>query len=457
MPATVRTAARQIRAGELSPEELAEICLARTRAVDPQVRAFVRIDESTVRAQARELARDARAGIIRGPLHGVPVAIKDVIDVAGVPTRCGSQVTDPVPAGADAPAVRRLRDAGAVIFGKTHTHEFAHGVTTPPTSNPFDLDRIPGGSSGGSAAAVASGQCPAALGSDTGGSIRVPSALCGVSGLRPLRAEVPVRGIAAFSPRLDTCGPIARDVRDLALLYEVLADRACPLAGDISGFRVGVVDPAGLGKLGEGIAEAVAAATEVLVSAGVEERPVAVPAFEAWSAARAQYVLTDFLAVHRDADFYPRRAHRYTAEVAAYLRHAETITASTRAEATVELQRLARRLEVACDDVQVVVLPTTAVTARPKAECAFDPDRPGRAAVIGTLMRLCGPFSWCGWAAVSVPCGVDTEGMPIGLQIAGRDVPTVLAVAAAYQDRTGHHLREVMPARRTGAAVSFAD
>ena len=445
MPATVRAAAHQIRAGELSPEELVDMCLARTRAVDEQVRAFVGIDEPAVRARARELALDMSAGLSRGPLHGVPIAVKDVIDVAGVPTRCGSQVTDSAPAVVDAPAVRRLRDAGAVIFGKTHTHEFAHGVTTPPTRNPWNLDRIPGGSSGGSAAAVASGQCLAALGSDTGGSIRVPAALCAVSGLRPVRGDVPVNGVAAFSPRLDTCGPIARDARDLALLYEVLADRACPLPGDISGLRVGFVDPAGLGELGEGIAEAVGAATEVLVSAGVGVRPAPVPAFDAWSAARAQYVLTDFLAVHREAGFHPQRADRYTPEVAAYLRHAETITAGARSAAIAELEGLARRLESACHGVDVVVLPTTPVTAPRRADCGFDADRPGRAEVIGTLMRLCGPFSWCGWAAVSVPCGFDADGMPIGLQIAGRAVGTVLAVAAAFQDRTAHHLPELIP------------
>lgn len=456
MPTTVRTAAGRIRAGDLTPEDLAEMCLVRVRAVDAQVRAFVGVDESAVRAQARELTREARAGHLRGPLHGVPLAVKDVIDVAGVPTRCGSKVTDPAPADADAPAVRRLRDAGALIFGKTHTHEFAHGVTTPPTRNPWNPDRIPGGSSGGSAAAVASGQCLAALGSDTGGSIRVPSALCGVSGLRPARHEVPVQGVAAFSPRLDTCGPIGRDARDLALLHEVLADRACPLACDVGGLRAGVVDPADLGELGDGVADAVAAATEVLVAAGVTVRPVSVPAFGAWSAARAQYVLTDFLAVHRDADLYPRRAHHYTAEVAAYLRHAETITAEERAAATAELDGLARRLQAGCDGVDVVVLPTTAVTAPRRADCVFDPARPGRAAVVGTLMRLCGPFSWCGWAAVSVPCGLDADGMPIGLQIAGRTVRTVLAVAAAFQDRTGHHLPELLPGGQAGDAVPVA-
>ena len=443
LPTSVRTAARLIRDGSLTADTLAEMCLHRVRAVDPQVRAFVGVDEPAVRAQARELTREARAGRLRGPLHGVPVAVKDVIDVAGVPTRCGSNVTDPVAAAADAPAVARLRAAGALIFGKTHTHEFAHGVTTPPTRNPWDLARIPGGSSGGSAAAVASGQCLAALGSDTGGSIRVPSALCGVSGLRPGRDDIPVDGVAAFSPRLDTCGPIGRDVRDLALLHAVLSGRRGTVPSDVGGLTAGIVG-AQTGELGDGVGEAVAAVADVMAEAGVQARPVSVPPFEAWSAPRAQYVLTDFLDVHRDADFYPQRTDRYTAEVAGYLRHAETIPAAARTAAIAALDELARCLAASCATVDVVVLPTTPVTAPLVRDCAYDPDQAGRAAVIGTLMRLCGPFSWCGWAAVSVPCGFDAGGMPIGVQIAGRSVSTVLAVAAAYQDRTGHHLREPM-------------
>ena len=246
LPTSVRTAARLIRDGSLTADTLAEMCLHRVRAVDPQVRAFVGVDEPAVRAQARELTREARAGRLRGPLHGVPVAVKDVIDVAGVPTRCGSNVT-----------------AGALIFGKTHTHEFAHGVTTPPTRNPWDLEKIPGGSSGGSAAAVASGQCLAALGSDTGGSIRVPSALCGVAGLRPGRDDIPVEGVAAFSPRLDTCGPIGRDARDLALLYAVLSGRRGTPASDVGGLTAGIVG-AQTGELGDGVGEAVAAVAAVM-------------------------------------------------------------------------------------------------------------------------------------------------------------------------------------------------
>ena len=304
-PPTVRSAARGIREGSSSPRELFDRAVARIRAADPVVRAFVAFDEEQARADAEELSREAARGDFRGPLHGVPIAVKDVIDVRGLPTRGGSLVTDDTPAAEDAPAVRRLREAGALLLGKTTTHEFAHGVTTPPTRNPWAVDRIPGGSSGGSAAAVATGQCLAALGSDTGGSIRVPASLCGVSGLRPRPGDVPTAGILPFSPRLDTCGPLARDVADLAVLFEVLSGRRCRPGSGADRLRIGSVPAEALGEVDDEVAAAVDAAVRLLAGAGATVTPVAVPPFDAWSAPRGTFVLADFLDVHRRAGWYP--------------------------------------------------------------------------------------------------------------------------------------------------------
>ncbi|MDV3127551.1 amidase [Mycobacterium sp. 21AC1] len=441
MPTSVRSAAEQIRAGDLTPSDLLDLSITRMRQVDPLLQAFVAFDEQRTRDDAATLTREAAAGRIRGPLHGVPVAVKDVVDVAGMPTRGGSRVTDAAPAVADAVAVSRLRSAGALILGKTRTHELAHGVTTPPSRNPWDPERIPGGSSGGSAVAVASGQCLAAIGSDTGGSVRVPAALCGVSGLRPARGDVPVDGLLGFSPRLDTCGPIARDALDLTLLFEVLSDRACP-APVVRGIRIGTVGPRDIGELSDGVAEGVAEAVQELAAAGAEVCTVEVPSFRAWSAPRAAYVLADFLDTQRSAGFYPRHRDAYGEEVASYLRQAERITPAARAAAVDELERLARGLHNGMSGVDVLVLPTTPTPAPRVADCVFDPHAQGRASVIETLMRLCGPFSWCGFAAVTVPCGSAPGRLPVGMQIAGRNSATVLAVAAAYQARTAHHLRE---------------
>jgi aspartyl-tRNA(Asn)/glutamyl-tRNA(Gln) amidotransferase subunit A len=438
---TVRGTARDVRSGLVTPLEVLDASLARVRAVDPAVRAFVSVDEDRAREEAAALTEEAARGRFRGPLHGVPVAVKDLFDVRGLPTRGGSLVTDDRPATRDAPAVHRLRAAGAVVLGKTTTHEFAHGVTTPPTRNPWDLSRIPGGSSGGSAAAVASGQVPAALGSDTGGSIRVPAALCGVSGLRPRPADVPTAGCLPFSPKLDTCGPIAGDAADLALLFAVLGATSCPLTDSVDGLRVGTVPPAALGDVDPEVLAAVETAVGVLREDGAVPVPVDVPPFPSWSAPRTVYVLSDFLAVHRAEGWYPGRREHYGEEVASYLALAERITQGERDTAVRELERLESRLRAALEDVDVLVLPTTAVPAPTVEECTFRSGDAGRSPVVGTLMRLCGPFSWCGFAVVSVPCGSTADGRPIGLQVAGRDVPTVLGVAARYQARTGHHLR----------------
>ncbi|MGY1742554.1 MULTISPECIES: amidase [unclassified Blastococcus] len=438
---TVRALAADVRGRRRSPLEVLDESLARMAAVEPTVRAFVAVDEEALRTEAAAMSAEAARGQLRGPLHGVPVAVKDLIDVRGLPTRGGSRVTEEHAAAADAPVVRRLRAAGALVLGKTATHEFAHGVTTPPTRNPWDPTRIPGGSSGGSAAAVAAGECPAALGSDTGGSIRVPAALCGVSGLRPRRGDIPTDGCLPFSARLDTCGPLAGDAEDLALLYEVLADAPCTPDQGLAGLRVGTVPAQQLGEVDPEVLAAVDEAVQVLAAAGAATRPVRVPHFGSWSAPRTTYVLHDFLTVHRSAGWYPGRRDRYGEEVASYLAVAEGITGEVRDAAVRELQRLEDELLRGLRDVDVLVLPTTAVPAPTVAESAFRADGGGRSPLVGTLMRLCGPFSWCGLAAASIPCGTTAGGLPVGLQIVGHDVPTVLAAAVRYQYLTDHHLR----------------
>jgi aspartyl-tRNA(Asn)/glutamyl-tRNA(Gln) amidotransferase subunit A len=438
---TVRAIAQDVREGRRTPQDELESALARMDAVEPAVRAFVSVDPGGLRAEAAELSEEAARGRLRGPLHGVPIAVKDLIDVRGHATRAGSRVTDDRPVAADAPAVQRLREAGALLLGKTATHEFAHGVTTPPTRNPWDLSRIPGGSSGGSAAAVAAGECAAALGSDTGGSIRVPAALCGVSGLRPGRGNIPADGCLPFSARLDTVGPLAADARDLALLFEVLADTPCRLDADLADLRVGTVPGHRLGEVDPEILAAVDEAVSVLAAAGATPGAVDLPPFSAWSAPRATYVLHDFLAVHRNRGWYPARRERYSAEVASYLAHAESITAEARDAAVAELERLEGELRAGLAGVDVLVLPTTAIAAPPVADAAYRADGDGRAPLVGTLMRLCGPFSWCGLAAASVPCGLTATGLPIGLQLVGLDVQAVLSAAAMFQELTEHHLR----------------
>src|SRR4051812_16782300 len=243
---TIADAAARIRRGELSPVELTEAVLARIATTEPVIHAFVSVSPDEALFAAHKAEQELRAGQDRGPLHGIPIAIKDIIDVEGLPTRCGSESRVGVsPATTDARVVTRIREAGAVIVGKTVTHEFAAGVSSPPARNPWDPDRIPGGSSGGSGASVAAGSSLAALGSDTAGSIRIPAALNGVVGLKPSFGRVSCEGVFPLSWSLDTIGPLTHTVRDAELVFaSVVEDDGAraqfQTSNAIAGLRIGI-------------------------------------------------------------------------------------------------------------------------------------------------------------------------------------------------------------------------
>ena len=402
------------------PVELTEACLARAEATS-SLGAFALLDHEGARRQAAALAERGPGG----PLYGVPVAVKDVIDVAGLPTRGGSSVTDADPAPRDAPVVTRLREAGAVIIGKTATHELAFGVTTPTAANPWDPDRSAGGSSGGSAVAVATGAVFAALGTDTAGSIRLPAAFCGVSGLKARHGALPMQGILPLAPSMDSAGALARSAEDLALLWSVLS--GAPVRGDLDGLRIGIPDPPP--ETGDEIAAAVADAVEVLGGAV----SVTVPPWTAWERPRGRTLVAEALDAHRAAGWYPARRDHYGAEPLAYLESAERLTEADRSTARQELSDLAWRLQAAVGAVDVLALPTCPVAA-PARDA--DPRRASR-----ELTPLCGPANAAGLAAASVPCGFTPDGMPIGLQLVGEREDAVLAVARRYQTLTAAHDR----------------
>ena len=225
---TIAEASELIRRKEVSPVELTTACLARIDELNPTINAFITVIHESALAEARAAEAEISAGNWRGPLHGIPIGLKDLIDTAGIKTTCGSALfADRVPTE-DAYIVQRLKSAGAVLLGKQNMQEFAYGGTSTssyfgPVRNPFDTDRIAGGSSGGSAAAVATGLCFGAIGTDTGGSVREPAAFCGIVGLKPTYGRVSVRGVFPLSPSLDHVGPLCRDVRDTALLLQAIA------------------------------------------------------------------------------------------------------------------------------------------------------------------------------------------------------------------------------------------
>jgi Asp-tRNA(Asn)/Glu-tRNA(Gln) amidotransferase A subunit family amidase len=422
-------ASAALAAGTLTSRELVERSLAAIAAHDEQLVGMVDHDPADALEQADARDAELAKGLARGPLHGIPVTIKDVIDVAGLTTRCGSEVYEDHPTR-DAAAVALLRDAGAVILGKVATHEFALGVTSPQCRNPHDPDRLAGGSSGGSAVAVATGMGLASLGTDTRASIRVPSALCGLVGLKPTYGRVPTDGVVSLSWTMDHVAPMTRTVADAAAMLDVLGPVDEPWATkaariDPSRLRVGMVrtpfdeaDPA--------VAAAVEAAVVRLASAGPSLGEALRPGSADLDLANAAGLIVsrcEAATQHRSFDLDPSG---YWEEVGDQLREAASVPAVDYLEA----QRLRRQLRDALldemDAYHLLVTPTTGVVAPPAADFA---------AYLMSLARNAIPFSFVGFPAVTVPCGT-VDGMPVGLQLVaapGRE--DLLLAGAALVER----------------------
>lgn len=434
-------ASAAIRAGKLTPTELAEACLARLKEVEPTVRAFASINEDRTRRDAAELTEELKRGGPRSALHGIPMGIKDVIDVEGLPTRAGSHVLDDEPIPPDAPVIKRLRDAGAIIVGKTTTHEFACGVTTPPTRNPWNPTRIPGGSSGGSGAALSAGECIAALGTDSGGSIRIPAAFCGVCGMRPRKDTVPMEGIVPFSWTHDTCGPLGRSADDLALVWQVMSnDPAATTELPVAEMKVGVLHPLqSILEVDPDVEVATYRVADTLLAQGAERRDVKLPPFKEWDASRAMVVVSDMLAAHRDASWFPERADRYSDEAAAFLRRGESVTGADLVLARRKLQGLGGRYLALFDEVDVVLVPTAIFTAPTVEEAIAQAESGKPPPLVPDVMRATGPVGWCGLVSVSVPSGFAADGMPVSVQFVAKDESMALSAAAGFQASTDFH------------------
>ena len=435
----IEGAGRAIAAGELSAVELTEACLGRATLLEGDVKAFTLLDGAGALRQARALDDERARGDTRGPLHGIPLCIKDLIDVEGLPTTASSRVLRDNIARTDAPVVARLRAAGGIIVGKTNTQEFAYGVVTAPTVNPWDRDRIPGGSSGGSAAAIAAGMSLGGVGTDTAGSIRIPSALCGISGLKPRPGIVSLEGIIPLAPSLDACGPMARTASDLGVLLDAMTEVARERV-DATRLRVALPDDVEVAAADPEVAAAVADATRVLSDNGLTTVEVSLPSFEEWDVPRSLPLMLEALEVHRSRNWYPDKQELYTEETLGSLRYAETVGAAKISDAARRLSELKSALVAVFERADVLVLPATQGAAPTVAE-AMNKDGGHRTPVVRRLTRLCGPMNVCGLAAASVPCGFSSDGLPIGLQLVGREESAVLAVAEHYQSLTEWHER----------------
>lgn len=436
----VREAAGRLRSGEVSSVELAAAALDAVDRLEGRLNAFVLVDREGA-AEAAEAADARLAGGGAGPLTGIPVAVKDIVDMAGLPTRCGSAAYSGRPRPADAAAVSRLRGAGAVIIGKTATHELACGVYSAPVANPWDPARIPGGSSGGSGAAVAAGLVPAAVGSDTGGSIRIPAALCGVTGLKPTYGLTPTAGVEPLAWSLDHLGPLAASVEDCAFALEAMAgggDYTSELGGGVRGMRIGVLAGPPFSPAAPDVEAAFRAAVEVLAGLGAAPEELDIP--------ELGYTLdAEFALVGTEAAARHRRLLRGRPElIDPAIR--QVLTAGTlmpaphylKACQAREAVRAAVRREMEGRRLDLLVSPTLpAAAVRPdqqEVELGGEMEP-----VTAAYVRTTAPFNLTGQPALSVPCGLDRDGLPVGLQLAGRPFGErdVLRAGAAYEAASG--------------------
>ncbi len=432
-----------VAAGRLSSESLTRACLAEIEAHDGALNAFITVLGANAIAQARTLDAEIAAGRYRGPLHGMPISLKDLIDQEGVPTTAASRVREDHVAERDAPVTARLRAAGAVLLGKTNLHEFAFGTTSDDTAfgavrNPHDPSRSPGGSSGGSAVAIVTGMSVASIGTDTGGSIRIPSAACGTVGLKPAWGEVPCEGVVPLSPSLDHVGPLARSVADAWLIYLVLCGQPTasrwplPARRSIKGLRLGVPRQYFHDILDADVRERFAASLAWLRQAGAHTADVVIPHAGGAAPVYLHVTLPEAAAYHAAA--LAASPERYTKNVRLRLEMGRYVLAEDYVRAQAARAVLRREVDAALDGCDALVLPTLPIPAPPVGASivgvAGSPQP-----VRGMMLRLTQLFSLTGHPAISMPIGDTPAGLPCGLQLVGRldDTEGLLATAAACE------------------------
>jgi aspartyl-tRNA(Asn)/glutamyl-tRNA(Gln) amidotransferase subunit A len=451
---TISELSQRLRRREISPVEITQDCLERIERLNPALNAFITVTGESAVAEARRAEAEILRGEWRGPLHGVPVALKDLIDTAGVRTTAASALyKDRVP-DQDAEVVRRLRQAGAVIVGKNNLHEFAYGGSSlvsyfGDVHNPWDLGRIAGGSSGGSAAAVVAGLAFAAIGTDTAGSIREPAALCGCVGLKPTYGRVSSRGVIALSPSLDHVGPLAATVADAAIMLQAIAgydaadittadvavaDYVAALREDSKSLRVGVPRAYFFDDLDAEVASAMEHALRGIATlvAEVKDVQVDVPLDRALQTAESY-------AYH--AENAAKSPELYQPETLRRIRRGEDVSAAEYIQRRRELDEARRNIEQVFAGVDLLVTPTMPMPAPAIADLKADPEalRPAEL----KLLRNTRPFNVWGLPAISVPCGFTQSGLPVGLQIAGPHwrEDLVLRLAYGYEQATAWHKR----------------
>ncbi len=473
---SIREAADDIRSWMTTPTELVEEALERIDELDGEIQAFITVLREQALVEAAKAEAEQRTGFYRSPLHGVPIGIKDIIAVKDVRTTAGSRVLADHVSLEDAMVVEQLRKAGAIIIGKTNTHEFAFGTYTPPTRNPWDHTRIPGGSSGGSAAAVAASMCLGAIGSDTGGSIRIPAACCGVTGFKPTFGRVSCYGVIPLSWSLDHVGPLSldhvgplgRSAEDCAILFDAIAgydprdptsvsgppSRSAALLikgaegrGPLSlqGLKIGLPQDAFIGLLDAEVRQAWRAALLVLQEEGaevVEDVELPRPSLEMFRTIEKP----EAALAHMQKWWLPEKSDLYTERTRGHLLEGQKILAVDYLHAQYERRLFSSAVRAVLQRVDVLFLPTLPMPAIPIAQIDQDIQIDGETQnATVSLLSLTMPFNLAGLPACSFPGGFSSDHLPIGLQVVGKpfEDSTVLRIAHAYQQLTDWHRREI--------------
>lgn len=450
---TLAAARDALARGEINSLELTDACLERIAENDSKINSFIRVTADLAREQAQRADDDRARGVTRGALHGIPLAVKDLFDVRGLSTTAGSNILRDNLAHENAPVVAQLFARGAVLLGKNNLHEFAFGVTNDnphfgAVHNPWALHCVPGGSTGGGAAAVAARFCFGVLGSDTGGSIRIPSALCGVTGIKPTYGRVSLRGVIPLSWSNDHAGPLAQTAEDCALILQAIAgyDAGDPVSVNVSvpDFSARLAEPlrglrfaAPRGYFEENVQDeilrAVREAERVLQDLGAARVEKELPDAPEMFDANRVTLRVEAAAYHHD--WLETRAQEYGADVYTRLKSFQSIRADEYARARRRQAELTRALDLFFDDVDFFITPTTRIVA---------PRIGGDAVSLAAhLTAFTAPFDVTGVPAISVPCGFTRDGLPIGLQIVGRAwaEERILQVAHQYQRVTDWHTK----------------
>lgn len=443
--------AEKIRTREVSPVEVAESSLARLEEVEPVLTAFATVTPEVALEQAKIAEQEIADGKYRGPLHGIPLGVKDLYDTAGIKTTSSSaQRADYIP-DADSASVAKLYDAGMILIGKTHTHEFAYGATTPTTGNPWAPDRTPGGSSGGSGAAVAAGVVHVALGSDTGGSIRIPAALCGTVGLKPTYGRASRVGVASLSWSLDHVGPLSRNVTDSALVMAAMSgyDRRDPGTADVpvpdmvsgidagvAGKKIGIPVNYFTDQVAPEAAEAARVAAAMFSELGAELVEVEIPLAEHIVPTEWAIMMPEATAYHQD--YLRNSPEKYTDEVRTLLEVGAVQPATDYVNALRRRTLIQAAWKEMFVGIDVLLAPTVVAPATLRSDPFVRWDDGTVEAATAAYVRLSAPANVTGLPSLSVPAAFTSDGLPLGVQIIGKPFaePEILTFGYALEQNT---------------------